>query len=194
MRVIGNEWPDLRRRTHIIGNILPEAETHCQSLLALALALCPMNCWAFTGCPCMEITSRYPPLRVIPYLLCKVSCVWGKFAWNNCIQSYLWCTHVINWELKKGKLRLAFKYEQLVTRGIPSPNQHEFRFYGDQDLFQKLPLRSSSKVQPSSDCHFAENSSCYKESFRWLCPIWLSPFLANLSLSSTSGGSTSKWK
>ena len=30
------------------------------------------------------------------------------------------------------------------------PNQHEFRFYGNQDLFLKLPLRSSSKVQSNS--------------------------------------------
>ena len=34
-------------------------------------------------------------------------------------------------------------------------NQHEFRFYVNQDLFLKLPLRSSSKVQPSSDWYFA---------------------------------------
>ena len=65
----------------------------------------------------------------------------------------------------------------------------EFRFYGDQDLFLNLPLRSSSKVQQNSDLHFAESlSRRSKETSRWLFPIWLSPLLANLCLSSTSDG------
>ena len=75
MRVIGNEWAHLRCRTNHYWEHLARGRNSLSVLTGIGIM--PQ---LFIGCPCMEITSRYPKL---PHLLCKVSCLRLKTViWN----------------------------------------------------------------------------------------------------------------